>query len=85
MTSYRYDDWSRLAGAQVDVRVGNTLVCTGLVDSAMPDSSALWIAGEGPVERRLFLASDGYEIWIEPRPLRNAPSAESEKPRGRRA
>lgn len=69
MSFYRHDAWQNLRGAIVEVRKGGRIVREGLVDDVMPDSSALWIAGDGSTNRVLIEAAEGYEVWIEPRPL----------------
>lgn len=69
MTSYRHNAWQNLIGALVEVRKDGTIVREGLVDDVMPDSSALWIAGDGSTNRVLIEAAEGYEVWVDPRPL----------------
>ena len=65
----RYKEWSRLAGVPVQVRKDFRLVRAGLVEEAMPDSSALWLAADEAGGRTLFAAAEGYEVWISPREL----------------
>ena len=69
MEAYRYRDWSRLIGTPVEVRKGFELVRAGLVDDAMQDSSAIWLAADAAGGRVLFAAAEGYEVWIRPREL----------------
>lgn len=69
MTFYRHDAWRDLIGALVEVRKDGTIRGGGLVDDVMPDSSALWIAADGSANRVLIEAAEGYEVWVEPRPL----------------
>lgn len=69
MDSYPYSEWARLIGVPVEVRKGLHTVRSGVVDNAMPDSSAVWIAGDANGGRALFTAADGYEVWISPRKL----------------
>lgn len=69
MEWYRYHDWSRLVGTPVEVRKDFTLVRAGVVDDAMQDSSALWLAADAACGRALFTAAEGYEVWISPREL----------------
>ena len=69
MDSYPYSEWARLIGVPVEVRKGRRTVRSGVVDNAMPDSSAVWIAGDANGGRALFTAADGYEVWISPRKL----------------
>jgi hypothetical protein len=69
MKPYRYHDWSRLIGTPVEVRKGFELIRAGVVDDAMQDSSALWLAADGAGGRALFTAAEGYEVWIRPQEL----------------
>ena len=69
MKLYRYHDWSRLVGTPVEVRKDFEIVRTGVVDDAMADSSALWLAADAGGGRALFAAAEGYEVWIRPREL----------------
>ena len=69
METYRFRDWSRLIGIPVEVRKGFEHVRSGVVDDAMEDSSALWLAADASAGRALFAAAEGYEVWIRPREL----------------
>ncbi len=69
MKPYRYHDWSRLIGTPVEVRKDFEIVRTGVVDDAMADSSALWLAADAGGGRALYAAAEGYEVWIRPREL----------------
>lgn len=69
MDTYPYHDWSRLIGVPVEVRKDSLTVRAGVVDDAMPDSSALWLAADGSHGRTLFAAADGYRVWIRPQEL----------------
>ena len=69
MCPYRHNAWQNLIGALVEVRKHGAVVREGLVDDAMPDSSALWIAADGFTNRVLIEAAEGYEVWVEPRKL----------------
>jgi hypothetical protein len=69
MKPYRYHDWYRLVGIPVEVRRDFEMVRTGVVDDAMEDSSALWLAADAGGGRALFSAAEGYEVWIRPREL----------------
>lgn len=66
MTLYKHEDWTQLINASVVVRQHGRTIRTGVVDSVMPDSSALWIAAEGVQPRQLFDAALGYEVWVAP-------------------
>ena len=67
--AYRVHDWSRLIGTPVEVRKGFELIRAGVVDDAMQDSSALWLAADSTWGRELFAAAEGYEVWIRPKEL----------------
>ena len=69
MKWFRFHDWSRLVGIPVEVRKDFQLVRAGVVDDAMQDSSALWIAADATGGRTLFAAAEGYQVWISPREL----------------
>lgn len=69
MCPYRHDAWQNLVGARVEVRKNGAVVREGLVDDAMPDASALWIAADGSTSRELIEAAEGFEVWVEPRKL----------------
>ena len=69
METYRFRDWSRLIGIPAEVRKDYEHVRSGVVDDAMEDSSALWIAADASGGRALFAAAEGYEVWIRPREL----------------
>lgn len=65
----RYDDWAALVGGPVQIRRFGTVVRTGVVDTAMPDSTALWIQDNGSQPRTSYSKAEGYEAWISPRQL----------------
>lgn len=71
MTAYRFDNWSRLVGAWVEVHQNGRFVRAGFVDAAMPDSTMLWLAPDGVHSRKLIDAALGHEVRIEPRQLRS--------------
>ena len=66
---YPCHDWSRLIGTPVEIRKDFSIVRAGIVDDAMPDSSALWLAADSTYGRELFAAADGYQVWIRPQEL----------------
>jgi hypothetical protein len=70
MTAYRYDSWSHLIGAFVEIRRNNQVFRTGFVDEAMPDSSALWLASDQSHSRILIDAAEGFEVWVESQELK---------------
>lgn len=65
MTFYRCDDWTRLAGAKVEIRKCGQTIRTGVVDAAMPDATMLWLATDYNGSRALFESAEGYEVWID--------------------
>jgi hypothetical protein len=69
MQPYRYHDWSKLIGTPVEIRRDFEIVRDGIVDDAMGDSSALWLAADACGGRTLFTAAEGYEVWIRPQEL----------------
>jgi hypothetical protein len=66
---YQYHDWRRLIGTPVEVRKNFEIVRIGVVDDAMEDSSAVWIAADAGGGRRMFAAAEGFEVWIRPQEL----------------
>jgi len=61
--------WSQLVNVLVEVRQNGRTIRQGIVDDAMPDSSALWIAADSTDPRRIFEACRGYEVWVAPQEL----------------
>ncbi|MFJ5956387.1 hypothetical protein ACIQC5_10550 [Paenarthrobacter sp. NPDC092416] len=61
--------WSRLVGATVEIRKDGQLVRTGVVEHAMPDSSAIWLAADANNRRAMFASAENFEVWIQPRQL----------------
>jgi hypothetical protein len=53
----------------VEIRKDFTTVRGGIVDDAMPDSSALWLAADSTHGRAIFAAAEGYQVWIRPQEL----------------
>jgi hypothetical protein len=72
--SYRFDDWSRLVGATVEVRSKGKAPQTGLVDDASADGTIVWLSQIWPPERFLVEKAEGDEIWISPTQLKAKPS-----------
>jgi hypothetical protein len=50
----------------VGIRLNSCLVQRGVVDLAMPDSSALWLLCTDGGNRRYVSKEEGYEAWISP-------------------
>jgi hypothetical protein len=69
MNAEKHLQWNDLLNALVEIRHSGSTVRTGFVDDAMPDSSVVWIAPDGSRGRKLFEASEGYELWVKPQPL----------------
>jgi len=67
-----YQDWARLVGARVQIRRGNQVIRTGIVENAMPDSSVLWLAADGIHLRQMYVADENYAAWVEPLEMHGA-------------
>ena len=70
MTFRNDPNWNRLVGVFVEIRCQGRTIRTGIVDDAMPDSSALWIAAHGVQPRTIYEAALGYEAWWDLEQLR---------------
>ncbi|WP_458782401.1 hypothetical protein [Arthrobacter sp. D3-16] len=66
MALQNYPDWERLVGALVQIRRGNQVIRTGIVENVMPDSSVLWLAADGINLRQMYAAAENYAAWVEP-------------------
>jgi hypothetical protein len=62
---YRINDWHRLTGSLVEVRLGNQLYRQGTVDTVMPDGSGVWIAADAAHSRQYIDKADGYVVWSD--------------------
>ncbi|MFD1211383.1 hypothetical protein ACFQ36_04930 [Arthrobacter sp. GCM10027362] len=69
MTVHQCDNWNRLVGLSVEIRHKGDTVRTGIVEDAMPDDSALWLASDGAEPRTMFEAALGHQVWVECREL----------------
>lgn len=69
MTLMNYSDWNHLVGATVEVRRHGETIRTGIVEDAMPDSSALWLALDSTHPRTMYEAASQYEVWVKPQEL----------------
>jgi hypothetical protein len=49
----------------VEVRLLGEPYRRGIVDMAMPDSSAIWLAAEGVHGREFIDKTAGFEIWSD--------------------
>jgi ribosome maturation factor RimP len=56
------EDWARMVGGIVEVRLDGNLVRVGKVDHATADSTVLWIEADAVEPRALFVKSSGYKI-----------------------
>jgi hypothetical protein len=75
--------WKRLIGLPVEIRQAGHTVASGTVDDAMPDSSILWLAPNGPQHRTMYERSLKYEAWVDLDILpkkRTRPSGENTSP-----
>jgi len=62
----KYLKWKSLIGLPVEIRQAGHTVASGTVDDAMPDSSILWLAQNGPQHRTMYERSLKYEAWVDP-------------------
>lgn len=60
-----------LAGAVVDVYLHDDFHRRGTVEDVMPDSSGLWITGQGPCSREFVDKASGYTVRTEHSTLLN--------------
>ena len=61
----KYLKWKSLIGLPVEIRQAGHTVASGTVDDAMPDSSILWLAQNGPQHRTMYERSLKYEAWVD--------------------
>ncbi|MBT2568001.1 hypothetical protein J7I84_16140 [Arthrobacter sp. ISL-85] len=69
MQPYPHYAWNRLIGVPVEIRRDSAVVRSGVVDDAMPEPAALWLAADAAGHRELFTAAEGYQVWIKPQAL----------------
>ncbi|MDQ0771001.1 hypothetical protein QF031_003750 [Pseudarthrobacter defluvii] len=69
MKPYPHYAWAQLIGVPVEIRRDSDVVRSGVVDDAMPEPAALWLAADSGGGRELFTAAEGYQVWILPQPL----------------
>jgi hypothetical protein len=62
----QYIHWRRLIGATAQIRQHGHIIRTGIIDDAMADSTALWIAGDPVQPRTMYEAARGIEVWADP-------------------
>lgn len=58
------EDWHRLVGAVVEIRLHGELVRVGKVEQATADSSILWIESDAREPRTLFDKTLGYRVSV---------------------
>lgn len=65
------DQWQSLPGRVVEVRLQGNLYRRGLVEAAMPDASALWLAADGISSRKFIDKVNGYRVYTSLYPRSN--------------
>jgi hypothetical protein len=68
-TPRKHVEWNILINALVEIRHNGQVIRTGLVEDAMPDSSAVWIAADATHPRRMFEVAQGHQVWVTPQEL----------------
>lgn len=62
---YLQYDWYQVVGEYVQVRLGERVVRSGVVEAVTADDGILWIAANGGESRALYERAQGYTVWIE--------------------
>ena len=62
---YLQYDWYQVVGEHVQIRLGDRVVRSGIVEAVTADDDILWIAANGAERRALYERAQGYSIWIE--------------------
>lgn len=65
----KHTEWNTLVGALVEIRQNSKIIRTGTVDSAMSDSSALWIASDANGSRQISQHTKAMDAWVIPQEL----------------
>jgi hypothetical protein len=60
---YLQSEWCQVVGNYVQIRRGNCIVRTGLVEAVTADDAILWIAGHGAERRALYERAHGHTVW----------------------
>lgn len=68
---HRYDEWMRLQGTYVEVRLNGQVVRVGTVDAATSDSTMIWLSQDGVDKRILIDKVEGYNVWIDGQQLKD--------------
>ncbi|QOT19822.1 hypothetical protein [Paenarthrobacter sp. YJN-5] len=58
-------NWNELIGQNVEVWLAGQQIADGIVDTAAPDSSVLWLASRANTNRKLYDRATGYEVWVD--------------------
>jgi hypothetical protein len=64
MAFVRFDDWSRLPGAEAEAWQGGMLLLTGAIDAATRDSAVAWLVSDFTGERFLLEKANGIQLRI---------------------
>ncbi|MFK0003047.1 hypothetical protein ACIQTZ_18715 [Paenarthrobacter sp. NPDC090520] len=59
------NEWQSLPGSYVEVYRNGELYRCGIVEEAMHDASAVWLAADERGAREYIGKADGYYIWTE--------------------
>lgn len=70
MQYYIVNDWTILAGAMVEIRIGRDFLREGVVESHTPDGSIVWLEQGQGFGRQLVDKSSGFKIYISEDRLR---------------
>ncbi|MDQ4490828.1 hypothetical protein RBS60_11540 [Sinomonas sp. ASV486] len=62
------NDWAAATGRQAEIRLGRSVICSGLAGAVNDNGTRLWIQPYSG-QRRAFSKADGYEVWIAVRPF----------------
>ncbi|WP_461175156.1 hypothetical protein M1D93_20735 (plasmid) [Arthrobacter sp. Z1-9] len=68
-TPRKHVEWNKLINTRVEIRQNGRVIRTGIVEEAMPDSSALWIAADSHGPRQMFEMAQGHQAWVTPQDL----------------
>ena len=78
------EDWTRLVGCLVEVRLSRQRVAAGTVDVVSSEGDLIWIEAQSADTRKLYDKLSGYEIWIQKVSDLAHPMASSAAATGRR-
>lgn len=63
MKHHHTTDWTKLAGAHIEIRTQGRLVDTGYVDCVTADGAILWLIS-APRIRKLYEKAELHEAWV---------------------